>query len=81
MDNQTISAVPTTDSEVFADCESFLTDLSANDESMIAGGIYLHRSYAKFRFKEYYRYRRRRYHYRYYYRHSKSNRRRGRTIY
>ncbi len=41
MDNQTISALPTTDSEVFADCESFLTDLSANDESMIAGGLRL----------------------------------------
>ncbi len=43
MDNQTISALPTTDSEVFADCESFLTDLSANDESMIAGGGYARR--------------------------------------
>ncbi len=79
MDNQTISAVPTTDSEVFADCESFLTDLSANDESMIAGGLRLITIGRYYKSKRYRKHRR--YHYRYYYRHSKSNRNRlrGRT--
>ena len=38
MDNPKILDLPTTGSELFADCESFLADLSLEDESMIAGG-------------------------------------------
>ena len=38
MDNPKILDLPTTGSELFADCESFLQDLSLEDESMIAGG-------------------------------------------
>ena len=61
MDNQTISALPTIDSEVFADCESFLTDLSANDESMIAGGgIVRFRSFSREKYYEYFLYLKRR---------------------
>ena len=38
MDNPKILDLPATGSELFADCESFLADLSLEDESMIAGG-------------------------------------------
>ena len=76
MDNQTISALSTTDSEVFADCESFLTDLSANDESMIAGGFHGYHGYRSYRSyhpprRYYYKFYKRRYYYKRHY-HRKS---------
>ena len=43
MNDQEVLNIPSTDSGVFADCESFLTDLSTNKESMIAGGHYYKR--------------------------------------
>ena len=58
MNNQTISDIQTIEPDVFASCESFLTNLSANDESIIAGGHHKwHRHWHC--------------HYRYYYRHGK----------